>query len=99
MNCGDQSRWSQCATPGQFTALARFLPVKGPSVMRILVKLLLALGLLMIAQTRAFAYVHIDVDLSSQTMTVRAASGETHVWPIPSGKQDELPPVLTGHRL
>jgi len=83
MNWGDQSRWLP-RNSRRRKALAGLL-VRGAFVMRILVKLLLALGLLMVKQSCAHAYVHIDVDLSSQTMTVRA-SGETHVWPISSGK-------------
>jgi lipoprotein-anchoring transpeptidase ErfK/SrfK len=33
----------------------------------------------------AHAHVEINIDLSSQTMTVHSGSGETYVWPISSG--------------
>jgi lipoprotein-anchoring transpeptidase ErfK/SrfK len=46
----------------------------------------LALAVLLAASGRAYAHVVIDIDLSSQTMTVHSASGETYVWPISSGK-------------
>ncbi len=54
--------------------------------MRILMKILLALGLVIAVQGRALAYVTIDVDLSSQTMRVHSTSGESYVWPISSGR-------------
>jgi lipoprotein-anchoring transpeptidase ErfK/SrfK len=46
----------------------------------------LALAVLLATSSRAYAYVEIKIDLSSQTMTVHSGSGETYVWPISSGK-------------
>ena len=53
--------------------------------MRILFRHLLALVVLLWRRAYAHAYVQINVDLSSQTMTVHSGSGETYVWPISSG--------------
>jgi len=53
---------------------------------------LLALGTLIATQTHAFAIVHIDVDLSSQTMHVRSESGANYAWPISSGRSGHLTP-------
>ena len=60
--------------------------------MRLIVGILMALGLLIITQTRAFAVVHIDVDLTSQTMHVRSDSGANYAWPISSGRSGHLTP-------
>ena len=54
--------------------------------MRILFTRLLALVVLLAAPSTAYAYVQINIDLSSQTMTVHSGSGETYVWPISSGR-------------
>jgi hypothetical protein len=61
-------------------------------MMRFIGTLLLALGLFAAAEGRAFAYVTIDVDLSSQTMRVHASTGESYVWPISSGREGHLTP-------
>ena len=53
--------------------------------MRIFFRRLLALVVLFAAPSAAYAYVQINIDLSSQTMTVHSGSGETYVWPISSG--------------
>jgi hypothetical protein len=47
---------------------------------------MLALAALLAAPSYAHAYVDINIDLSSQTMTVHSGSGETYVWPISSGR-------------
>jgi hypothetical protein len=60
--------------------------------MRSILKFLLALGVVVAAQSHALAFVHIDVDLSSQTMHVRADSGDSYVWPISSGRSGHLTP-------
>ena len=60
--------------------------------MRCVLTLLLACGFVLAAQSCAFAYVHIDVDLSSQTMHVSSGSGESYVWPISSGRSGHLTP-------
>jgi hypothetical protein len=52
----------------------------------------LALAFLIAAPTYACAHVEINVDLSSQTMTVHSGSGETYVWPISSGKAGHATP-------
>jgi hypothetical protein len=54
--------------------------------MRILFRHLLALVALLATPSCASAYVQINIDLSSQTMTVHSGSGETYVWPISSGR-------------
>jgi lipoprotein-anchoring transpeptidase ErfK/SrfK len=54
--------------------------------MRILFGRLLALVILFAASGQARAYVQINVDLSSQTMTVRSGSGPSYLWPISSGR-------------
>ena len=51
-----------------------------------------ALAFLIAAPTYACAHVEINVDLSSQTMTVHSGSGETYVWPISSGKAGHATP-------
>ena len=60
--------------------------------MRFILKVLVACGILLAAQTYAFAFVNIDVDLSTQTMHVRAGSGETYNWAISSGRSGHLTP-------
>ena len=60
--------------------------------MRYVLRFLLACGLVLAAQSRAFADVHIDVDLSSQTMRVSSGSGESYVWPISSGRSGHPTP-------
>ena len=52
----------------------------------------LALVFLIAAPTYACAHVEINIDLGSQTMTVRSGSGETYVWPISSGKAGHATP-------
>src|ERR1700749_2221396 len=52
----------------------------------------LALVFLIAAPTYACAHVEINIDLSSQTMTVHSGSGETYVWPISSGKAGHATP-------
>jgi lipoprotein-anchoring transpeptidase ErfK/SrfK len=54
--------------------------------MRFILKFLLALGVVLTTQSQTLALVHVDVNLSSQTMHVRSDSGETYVWPISSGR-------------
>jgi hypothetical protein len=51
-----------------------------------------ALAVLIAAPSFASAHVEINVDLSSQTMTVHSGSGETFVWPISSGKAGHATP-------
>jgi hypothetical protein len=53
---------------------------------------LLALVVLFAAPSAACASVQFDIDLSSQTMIVHSGSGETHVWPISSGRLGYLTP-------
>jgi len=53
---------------------------------------LLAAFLVLAAQSRALAYVHVDVDLSSQTMSVHSDRGADFVWPISSGRQGYATP-------
>ncbi len=53
---------------------------------------LFALAVLIAAPTYAYAHVEINVDLSSQTMTVHSGSGETYVWRISSGKAGHATP-------
>ena len=60
--------------------------------MRRLFKHILALAVLLAAPRYAYAYVDINVDLSSQTMTVHSGSGETYVWPISSGRAGHATP-------
>ncbi|HTZ65934.1 MAG TPA: L,D-transpeptidase [Roseiarcus sp.] len=54
--------------------------------MGILFTRVLALAVLLAAPSYAYAHVEINIDLSSQTMTVHPGSGETYVWPISSGR-------------
>jgi hypothetical protein len=54
--------------------------------MRFILKLAAAFGFFLATQGHAFAFVQVDVDLSSQTMQVRSSSGETYLWPISSGR-------------
>ncbi len=54
--------------------------------MRTLAKYLLALAVLLSASSYAQAHVDINIDLTSQTMTVYSGTGETFVWPISSGR-------------
>jgi lipoprotein-anchoring transpeptidase ErfK/SrfK len=65
---------------------------KGSGPMGTLLTRVLALVVLMAAATRANAHVEINIDLSSQTMTVHSGSGETYVWPISSGKAGHATP-------
>lgn len=60
--------------------------------MRIVLKLLLALGLLCALQGRALAVVTVDVDLSAQVMHVHASSSANYAWPISSGREGHLTP-------
>ena len=60
--------------------------------MRILFRHLLALAVLFAASGQAHAYVEINVDLASQTMTVHSGSGDTYVWPISSGRNGYATP-------
>ena len=53
---------------------------------------LVALAVLFWAPGYAYAHVEINIDLTSQTMTVRSGSGETYVWPISSGKAGHATP-------
>ena len=53
---------------------------------------ILALVIVFAAPGYAYAHVEINVDLSSQTMTVHSGSGETYVWPISSGKAGHATP-------
>jgi hypothetical protein len=55
-------------------------------------RLLLGFGLLFAAQAPAFALVHIDIDLGSQTMQVHSDSGASYVWPISSGRPGHATP-------
>jgi lipoprotein-anchoring transpeptidase ErfK/SrfK len=54
--------------------------------MRNILTLILAVAAVILAQSRAYALVQIDVDLSSQTMTVHSGLGESYTWPISSGR-------------
>ena len=60
--------------------------------MRKLFRRLLALGALLAAPSYAYAHVEINIDLSSQTMTVHSGTGETYVWPISSGRAGHATP-------
>ena len=51
-----------------------------------------ALVFLIASPTYACAHVEINVDLSSQTMTVQSGLGDTYVWPISSGKAGHATP-------
>src|ERR1700735_5616795 len=51
-----------------------------------------ALAFLIAAPTYACAHVEINVDLSSQTMTVHSDSGETYVCPLSSGRAGHATP-------
>jgi lipoprotein-anchoring transpeptidase ErfK/SrfK len=53
---------------------------------------LVALALLIAAPSSAYANVEINIDLTSQTMTVHSGSGETYVWPISSGRAGHATP-------
>ena len=61
--------------------------------MRLILKLLLAVGVILAVESRASALVRIDVDLSSQTMHVRSGSGESYDWPISSGRAGYATPT------
>src|ERR1700748_3053931 len=52
----------------------------------------LALVFFIAAATYACAHVEINIDLSSQTMTVHSGSGETYVWPISAGRAGHATP-------
>jgi len=60
--------------------------------MRFIIKILLALGVFMAAQSHAFAVVRIDIDLGSQTMHVRSDMGGSYVWRISSGQRGYATP-------
>lgn len=60
--------------------------------MHLVARLLLAVGLILIGESRASAFVQIDVDLTSQTMHVRSGSGESYIWPISSGRDGHATP-------
>ena len=60
--------------------------------MRIILKILLALGLVLVVQGRALAFVTVDVDLSTQTMRVHSTDGQSYVWPISSGREGHNTP-------
>jgi hypothetical protein len=60
--------------------------------MRMLLKHILALAGLLAAPSYAYAFVDINIDLSSQTMVVHSGSGETYVWPISSGRAGHMTP-------
>jgi hypothetical protein len=62
------------------------------AIMRTLFKHLLALLVLLAGPSYANAHVDINIDLSSQTMTVHSGSGETYVWPISSGRAGHATP-------
>ena len=53
---------------------------------------LLALAVLIVVPSYASAHVEINIDLTSQTMTVYSGSGETYVWPISSGRGGHATP-------
>ena len=57
-----------------------------------LFKHILALAALLAAPSYAYAYVDINIDLTSQTMTVHSGTGETYVWPISSGRAGHATP-------
>jgi hypothetical protein len=57
-----------------------------------LLKHILALAALLAAPSCAYAFVDINIDLSSQTMVVHSGSGETYVWPISSGRSGHVTP-------
>ena len=46
----------------------------------------------MAAPSYAYAHVEINIDLTSQTMTVHSGTGETYVWPISSGRAGHATP-------
>jgi hypothetical protein len=60
--------------------------------MGMLIKRLLALAVMLAAPSYAFAHVDINIDLTSQMMTVHSGTGETYVWPISSGRAGYLTP-------
>ena len=60
--------------------------------MRMLLKHILALAGLLAAPSYAYAFVDINIDLSSQSMVVHSGSGETYVWPISSGRAGHMTP-------
>ena len=53
---------------------------------------LLTLAVLIAAPRYAYAHVEINIDLTSQTMTVHSSSGGTYVWPISSGRAGRATP-------
>ena len=57
-----------------------------------LFKHILAFAALLAAPSYAHAYVDINIDLASQTMTVHSGTGETYVWPISSGRAGHATP-------
>jgi len=54
--------------------------------MRFVSRTAAALGALVALAVPAWALVHIDIDLSTQSMRVAADSGERYEWPISSGR-------------
>jgi hypothetical protein len=61
-------------------------------MIRTLFKHLLALLVLLAGPSYAYAHVEINIDLTSQSMTVRSGSGETYLWPISSGRAGHATP-------
>jgi hypothetical protein len=62
------------------------------TMMRTLFKHRMALLVLLAGPSYAYAHVDINIDLSSQTMTLHSASGETYLWPISSGRAGHATP-------
>jgi hypothetical protein len=60
--------------------------------MRLISQFMLALVIVAVTQSRASAFVRVDIDLSSQTMHVRTGSGESYLWPVSSGMSGHLTP-------
>ena len=60
--------------------------------MRFVLMLAVALGASIALPGAASALVRIDIDLGSQTMRVIADGGESHQWPISSGRAGHLTP-------
>ena len=60
--------------------------------MRMLLTHILAFAALLAAPSYAYAFVDINIDLSSQTMVVHSGFGETYVWPISSGRVGHVTP-------
>jgi lipoprotein-anchoring transpeptidase ErfK/SrfK len=60
--------------------------------MRVILRLLLAFGVMLAPESHAFALVQINIDLTSQAMIVHSGTGETYVWPISSGRAGHATP-------